>query len=203
MPRGYAVRHTRLVIELHTDRLLLRGWRTSDRAPFAALNADPEVMRYFPGRLSRAESDAFADRIEALLERNRWGLWAVEEHATGRFLGFTGLAVPGFDAHFTPEVEVGWRLARDAWGNGFATEAARTAVAFAFGELALAQLVSLTAERNDRSRAVMSRLGMRHDPADDFDHPSLTPGHPLRRHVLYRLSAERWAGASRPRRFST
>lgn len=177
--------------ELSTDRLLLRGWGASDRAPFAAMNADPEVMRYFPAPLSRAESDAFADRIASAFEPGGWGLWALEERSSGRFLGFTGLARPGFDAHFTPAVEIGWRLSRDAWGHGYATEAARAAAAFAFGELRLGELVSFTAEGNERSRAVMRRLGMRHDPADDYDHPALPAGHPLRRHVLYRLSAER------------
>jgi len=175
------------VDRLPTDRLLLRRWRPSDRAPFAALNADPEVMRWFPVTLSRDASDALADRIETAFERDGWGLWALEERASGRFLGFTGLARPGFEAHFTPAVEIGWRLARDAWGRGYATEAARAAAAFAFGEAGLDALVSFTAQGNERSRAVMRRLGMRHDPAEDFDHPGLPPRHPLRRHVLYRL----------------
>jgi RimJ/RimL family protein N-acetyltransferase len=177
------------VTQLRTDRLLLRRWGADDRAPFAAVNADAEVMRWFPATLSRRESDELADRIEAAFERDGWGLWALEQRATGRFLGFTGLARPGFDAHFTPAVEIGWRLARDAWGRGYATEAARAAAAFAFDALELDALVSFTTEGNARSRAVMRRLGMRHDPAEDFDHPGLPAGHALCRHVLYRLSA--------------
>jgi ribosomal-protein-alanine N-acetyltransferase len=185
------------VHELETERLLLRQWRAEDRAPFAALNADPAVMEHFPAPLTRAESDAFADRVEELIAQQGWGLWAMQEHATGRFLGFTGLAYPRFDAPFGPAVEIGWRLARDAWGQGLATEAACAATAFAFDELALDEIVSFTAAPNERSRAVMRRLGMRHDPADDFDHPLVEQAR-LRRHVLYRLRAANWPHA-RPR----
>ena len=177
------------VRELETERLLLRRWRPEDRAPFAALNADPKVMRHFPALLTRRESDGLADRIETYMERAGWGLWAMEERATGRFLGFTGLARPGFEAPFMPAVEIGWRLQRSAWGRGFATEAARAAARFAFDELALEEIVSLAVVANERSRAVMRRLGMTHDPADDFDHPLVEQPH-LRRHVLYRLRAE-------------
>lgn len=144
-------------------------------------------MRYFPSVLTRSQSDARVERIVQSFEQDGFGLWAVEERSSRRFLGFTGLARPDFDAHFTPAVEIGWRLARDAWGHGFASEAARAAASFAFDELGLAELVSFTAVQNARSRAVMRRLGMRHDVADDFDHPDLPEGHPLRRHVLYRL----------------
>jgi RimJ/RimL family protein N-acetyltransferase len=175
------------VTELSTDRLRLRHWSAAHREPFAALNADPEVMRYFPATLARTESDALADRIEAALARDGWGLWALEERSSGRFVGFTGLDRPGFEVHFTPAVEIGWRLARDVWGRGYATEAALAASAFAFDVLGLGELVSFTAEANARSRAVMRRIGMTHDSADSFDHPGLPPGHPLRRHVLYRL----------------
>jgi len=175
------------VTELSTDRLTLRHWSAADREPFAALNADPEVMRYFPATLARPESDALADRIEAALALDGWGLWALEERSSGRFVGFTGLDRPGFEAHFTPAVEIGWRLARDVWGRGYATEAALAASAFAFDVLGLGELVSFTAEANARSRAVMRRIGMTHDSADSFDHPGLPPGHQLRRHVLYRL----------------
>ncbi len=180
--------------ELPTERLLLRRWRPEDRTPFAALNADPEVMRHFPARLTRRESDALADRIELHIEREGWGLWAMEELASSRFLGFTGLARPGFEAPFMPAVEIGWRLDRAAWGQGFATEAARAAAAFAFDGLALRQLVSMAVVANERSRAVMRRLGMHHDRAGDFDHPLVEPPH-LRRHVLYRLTAEQWRGS--------
>ena len=175
--------------ELATERLLLRRWRPEDRAPFAALNADPEVMRHFPALLTRRQSDGLADRIETHMERVGWGLWAMEERATGRFLGFTGLARPAFEAPFMPAVEIGWRLERAAWGRGLATEAARAAARFAFDELVLEEIVSLAVVANERSCAVMRRLGMTHDPADDFDHP-LVEQPRLRRHVLYRLRAE-------------
>ncbi len=179
-------------MELRTDRLLLRRWRPADRAPFARLNADPEVMRWFPSPLSRQESDALADRIEAGFEARGWGLWALELQAAGRFIGFAGLSPVTFDAPFAPAVEIGWRLAREAWGSGFATEAGRAAVVCAFGELELGELVSFTAAGNVRSRAVMERLRLARDPADDFDHPLLPAGDPLRRHVLYRASAATW-----------
>jgi ribosomal-protein-alanine N-acetyltransferase len=170
-----------------TERLLLRQWRDEDRTPFAALNADPVVMEHFPARLTPAESDAFVDRMAQQLDDRGWGLWALEERSSGRFLGFTGLNVPGFEAHFTPAVEVGWRLARDTWGFGYASEAARAAAAVAFDEVRLDEIVSFTATSNVRSMRVMERIGMTHDPADDFDHPALAEGSPLRRHVLYRL----------------
>jgi RimJ/RimL family protein N-acetyltransferase len=172
--------------ELRTERLLLRGWRESDLTPFAALNADPEVMRYFPAPMSRAESDALAARASASLRERGWGLWAVDRD--GGFLGFTGLAVPRFEAHFAPAVEIGWRFARSAWGSGYATEAATAVLQFAFDELGLAEVVSFTAAENRRSRAVMERIGMLHDAGGDFDHPGIAAGSPLRRHVLYRTS---------------
>ena len=173
--------------ELRTDRLLLRGWRESDLEPFAALNADPEVMRYFPAPMSREESDALAARAAGALADRGWGLWAVDRD--GEFLGFTGLAVPRFQAHFTPAVEIGWRLARAAWGSGYATEAATEVLRFAFEELRLGEVVSFTAVENRRSRAVMERIGMVRDEAGDFDHPAVPEDSPLRRHVLYRAPA--------------
>jgi RimJ/RimL family protein N-acetyltransferase len=144
-------------------------------------------MRHFPAVLTRAESDAWALGAQALIAARGWGLWAVEVDRGAPFIGFVGLAQPRFDAHFTPAVEVGWRLAREHWGSGYATEAARAAISFAFDELGLDEIVSFTPVANDRSRRVMERLGMTHDPADDFDHPRLAHGDPLRRHVLYRL----------------
>lgn len=173
--------------EFCTTRLILRHWREEDREPWAELGADPEVMQHFPKTLTRDESDAFVDGVGAQLEERGWGLWAVEERETGRFLGFTGLNVPRFEAHFTPAVEIGWRLRRDAWGSGFATEAARGVLTVAFDDLELPEIVSFTAVPNERSQAVMRRLGMTHDPAEDFDHPVLAEDSPLRRHVLYRL----------------
>lgn len=175
--------------ELRTERLLLRRWRAQDREPFAALNADPAVMEHFPAPLDREASDALVAAIEAGFERHGFGLWALEPREGGELLGFTGLAVPAFEAHFTPAVELGWRLARPAWGYGYATEAARAALEFGFGQVKLDEVVSFTAVGNLRSRAVMERLGMSHDPADDFDHPALPSGHRLERHVLYRVGA--------------
>jgi RimJ/RimL family protein N-acetyltransferase len=172
---------------LTTARLALREWRESDRAPFASLNADPEVVRYLSGPRARARSDALVDEIVAHWAEQGFGLWAVERRADGAFLGFTGLSRPAFQAHFTPAVEVGWRLARHAWGHGYATEAGRAALDYGFEVLDLEEIVSFTVPANDRSRRVMERLGMSRVPADDFDHPRFALGHPLRRHVLYRL----------------
>ncbi|MEV5516057.1 GNAT family N-acetyltransferase [Streptomyces flaveolus] len=171
--------------ELRTDRLVLREWRESDLAPWAAMNADPEVRAYFPDVLDRERSEASAAGFQADLERRGWGWWAVEVAATGEFIGFTGLDPVEDGMPFTG-VEAGWRLARPAWGHGYATEAARAVVAFAFEELALPEVLAITAVTNRRSRAVMRRLGMTRDPADDFDDPGVPEG-PLRRSVLYRL----------------
>jgi ribosomal-protein-alanine N-acetyltransferase len=176
---------------LSGERVTLRPWRDEDRAAFAAMNADERVMEFFPKLLSRAESDTSADSIQAHFARHGFGLWAVEVPGIAPFIGFTGLAVPRFTAAFTPCVEIGWRLAVEHWGKGYATEAARLALAYGFETAGLADIVSFTTVANLRSRAVMERLGMRHDPADDFDHPSLPDGHPLRRHVLYRIGSTR------------
>jgi RimJ/RimL family protein N-acetyltransferase len=178
--------------ELRTPRLLLRGWRESDRVPFAALNADPVVMEYLPATLSRRQSDALMDWAEIHFVEHGFGLWAVELAAHGTFIGFVGLSSVGFKAHFTPAVEVGWRLTHRYWGKGYATEAARRAVSFGFEDLDLAEIVSFTSQANERSRRVMERLGMRREEADDFDHPHLGEDHPLRRHVLYRLDRSSW-----------
>lgn len=174
--------------ELATARARLRRWRPEDREPFAALNADPEVMRHYPAVLSRAESDALADRIEEHFTRHGFGLWALELPGVAPFAGYVGLSVPRFEAAFTPCVEIGWRLARAHWDHGHASEAARNVLTFGFGELGLREIVSFTVPENARSRRVMERIGMTRDPRDDFDHPLLPEGHPLRRHVLYRKS---------------
>lgn len=182
-------------MELRTERLVLRQWRDDDVDVFVEMGLDPAVMEYFPGTMSEEQSRETAGRFRDALEERGWGLWAMEARdggaLDGRFLGFTGLAVPRFEAAFTPAVEVGWRLTPAAWGRGYATEAARACVAYGFGELELDEIVSFTTETNVRSRAVMERLRMTHDPADDFDHPAL-PGHRLQRHVLYRLAASRF-----------
>lgn len=170
-----------------TARLQLRQWRKTDLPKFAALNADPEVMEFMTTMLSRSESDALAARIRDHIASSGWGLWAVEVLGGAPFIGFVGLSQPEFDAHFTPSTEVGWRLAREHWGRGYATEAAVAACVFAFNQLNLSEVVSFTSVANVRSRRVMARLEMKHDPDDDFDHPGFPAGHPLRRHVLYRL----------------
>ena len=177
------------LIEPCTARLQLRQWQASDRAPFAALTADPDVMRYFPAPLTRAQSDAMADKIEALIAQQGWGLWAVALRSTGAFAGFVGLHVPAAALPFQPCVEIAWRLAHHAWGQGFATEAATAALAVAFGPLQLPEVVSFTTRSNLPSQAVMQRLGMVRDLAGDFLHPDLPAQHPLHSHVLYRLSA--------------
>jgi ribosomal-protein-alanine N-acetyltransferase len=173
---------------MRTERLVMRRWRDADRKPFAALNADPEVMEHFPNRLTREESDALVDRIEQGFNERGYGLWAVAIESG--FIGFVGLQPVRFAAHFTPAVEIGWRLVRSAWGRGYASEAAIAARDFAFREAGLHEIVSFTTYRNERSQAVMRRIGMTHDPADDFDHPGLPVDHPMRPHVLYRLTPE-------------
>jgi len=178
--------------ELETERLRLRRWRAEDREPFARMNDDAAVMEFFPSRLTREESDALVDRIETHFAEHGFGLWAAELRAEGSFIGYIGLAAPRFEAHFTPCVEIGWRLARANWGKGLATEGARAVVRDAFEELGLEELVSFTAPANVHSRRVMEKLGMTHDAREDFDHPLLPEGHWLRRHVLYRVRRDVW-----------
>lgn len=175
---------------LTTERLLLRRWREADRLPFQRLNADPRVMEFMPGLLSPEASDELIGRIKAHFEQHGFGPFAAEFREDGAFLGYIGLYVPTFDAAFMPAVEIAWRLGADYWGRGLATEGARAVVRHAFAELELASLVSFTVPENLRSRRVMEKLGMVHDPGDDFDHPLLPEGHPLRRHVLYRLARQ-------------
>lgn len=173
---------------IETDRLLLRGWKKCDRDPFARLNGDPRVMEFMPACLSRAESDNLVDRIESHFCERGYGLYAVELRQEQLFIGFVGFSVPAFEAHFTPCVEIGWRFCAVHWGRGLATEGALAVVRHAFGPLGLDALVSFTVPANLRSRRVMEKIGMTHNPSDDFDHPNIPEGHPLRRHVLYRLS---------------
>jgi RimJ/RimL family protein N-acetyltransferase len=177
---------------LTTSRLRLRLWRSEDLEPFAALNADPRVREFFPSVQSYQES---ADSMRYICDhfaRRAFGLWAVEVIGGAPFIGFIGLAVPSFDAPFMPCVELGYRLAFEHWGRGYATEGARAALAFGFETLDLPEIVAMTAVENMRSRRVIERLGMRRNAADDFDHPNIVVGHPLRRHVLYRLTATEW-----------
>ena len=175
------------MIVVQTQRLILRHWRESDREPFARMNADPLVMQYMPALLTREQSDAMVDRIEAHFRRYGFGLCAVELRDDHFFAGFIGLAVPSFQAHFTPCVEIGWRLPVACWGKGLATEGAQSMVRYAAEVLGLKTLVSFTVPANIRSRRVMEKLGMSHDTADDFDNPGLPEAHPFRRQVLYRL----------------
>jgi RimJ/RimL family protein N-acetyltransferase len=174
--------------QIRTDRLLLRQWRDDDLAPYAALNDDPIVMEYFPARLSREESDAMVARFQAHHDDNGFGPWAVEVPGVASLIGYVGLTIPRFSASFTPCVEIGWRLAREHWGKGYATEAARAVLNDAFGRVGLDEVVSFTVPANVRSQTVMQKLGMTRSAADDFDHPNVPEGHVLRPHLLYRIN---------------
>jgi ribosomal-protein-alanine N-acetyltransferase len=182
-----------------TALLALRRWQESDLAPFAELNADPETMEFFPAPLTRAESDDLVRRIEATIDAEGYGFWAVERRSDARFIGMVGLSPVRFAVHFAPTVEIGWRLARPYWGRGYATEAATASLAFGFEELGMDEIVSFTSLSNTRSAAVMARIGMHRDPPEDFDHPRIPVGHPLRRHQLWRLRSNEWAEGAAPR----
>jgi RimJ/RimL family protein N-acetyltransferase len=173
---------------VRTERSLLRPWRAGDLEPFARFNADPEVMEHFEAPLTRAESDASAARFSDHVNAHGYGFWAVEVPGVAEFIGFVGLLPVEFVADFTPAVEIGWRLGRPYWGYGYASEAARAAAQFGFDMLGLGEIVAYTVPANIRSRAVMTRIGMVHDPAGDFEHPKVPIGHRLRPHVLYRLT---------------
>jgi len=175
------------LIEVETERLRLRQWTATDRAPFAELNGDPRVMEFFPAPLSRIESDAMADHCQALIAERGWGVWAVEMKSARTFIGSVGLHVPALELPFSPCVEIAWRLAAKYWGSGFATEAARAALNAGFERLGFLEIVAFTATINTRSRAVMERLGMR-DANEPFEHPQVRAGHELRPHCLYRLA---------------
>lgn len=186
--------------ELWTERLHLRRWADADLAPFADLNADPVVMEHFPSTLTTDQAAAFIEHAERGFEERGFGWWAVETRDDAGFIGFVGLSPVGPEYPFGPAVETGWRLARRAWGHGYATEAATAALGFGFDGLGLDEVVAFTAAGNRRSQAVMARLGMTRDPADDFGHPALAEGDRLHAHVLYRLDRRRWeAGRARPR----
>ena len=180
---------------LSTERLVLGTWSDQDTEALLELSTDPEVMRHFPAPGTREQIEALVARHRANLASGRPGLYAVRVAATGTSIGFVGLATPSFEAPFMPCVEIGWRLARHAWGQGYATEAARAVLGHGFGTLGLDEIVSFTTVANRPSIAVMQRLGMHRDPAEDFDHPSVPEGHPVRPHVLYRLTAEEWRRA--------
>jgi len=178
---------------LETDRLILRNWQDEDVEPFAAMNADPDVMQHFPTALTLDETIRLVEKLIAQFAVNNFGLWAVELKSSHEFIGFVGLVVPNFEAHFTPCVEVGWRLAKSHWGNGYAPEGALAVMRDGFERIGLNEIVSMTATTNKKSIRVMEKIGMLRDPADDFDHPRLPVGSVLRRHVLYRQSRARWA----------
>jgi RimJ/RimL family protein N-acetyltransferase len=178
-------------VDLETARLWMRRWRPEDIEPFAAMNADPAVMEHFPATLSHQETAGLVSRAEEHFEKHGYGPWAVEVRGQAPFIGYIGLAVPAFEAPFMPCVEIGWRLARPWWGQGLATEGARAVLAYGFENLDLPEIVSFTVPGNVRSRRVMEKLGLRY--AEDFEHPRMEPGSPLRRHVLYRLSRAEWS----------
>lgn len=185
---------------INTKRLILRPWTEEDLEPFAKLNADARVREYFPGLLSRQESDASVKLASEHIQKCGWGFWAASLFETGEFIGFIGLEDVYFSAPFNksaPAVEIGWRLAFDHWGKGYATEGALAALKYGYETLGLGEIVSFTAVANQRSRHVMEKIGMHHRPEDDFDHPKLAEGHPLRRHVLYRLEKNRWQQQAR------
>jgi RimJ/RimL family protein N-acetyltransferase len=175
-----------VTVSLHTARLLLRPWRDDDLVPFAAMSADPAVMEFLRPLTGADACATWAARLQAHWHDHGFGRWAVELPGEARFIGVVGLAFIPYQAHFTPAVEIAWRLARVDWGRGYATEAAWAALDYGFDELGLDEIVAVTVPANRRSRQVMERLGMTRDPADDYDHP-LVPEGPLRRHVLYRL----------------
>jgi RimJ/RimL family protein N-acetyltransferase len=185
---------------LASPRIQLRPWKDADRAPFAAMVADPEVMRHFPATLTREESDAWVDRAMRKMGERGWGFWALDylaDPASGpTFAGFTGLNIPDPELPFGPCVEVGWRLAPQFWGLGLASEAARLAVRVGFEVAGLEEIVAITTLRNTRSQAVMRRLGMLESAADEFDHPAFAADSPERRCCVYRLPRARWSANS-------
>jgi RimJ/RimL family protein N-acetyltransferase len=174
-------------VHVETERLLLRDWQDADGEPFAAINADPRVMEFFPAPLDRVGSDALMTRIRVAIESDGYGLYAAEEKQTGAFIGLVGISKPPFEAPFMPAIEISWRLTRTSWGQGYASEAAAAVIQHAFTTLGIDALVSFTAEWNRPSRRVMENIGMTHDPRDDFLHPGLPADHKLAPHVLYRI----------------
>ena len=180
------------MIEIKTERLILRQWREDDLKPFAELNADQRVREFFPSLLTTPESDAIVEILSEHIENKGYGFFAASLIETGEFIGFVGLEDVNFTATFTPAVEIGWRLGFDYWGKGYATEGALKALEYGFSTLNLDEIVSFTTVENKRSRNVMEKIGMHYDPKDDFDHPKIADGHLLKRHVLYRLLSSEW-----------
>jgi ribosomal-protein-alanine N-acetyltransferase len=178
--------------QVRTRRLLLRRWREEDLEPFAAMNADPEVMEHFPSTHSRTMSDELVQHIEACFAEHGFGAWAVEVVGEAPLIGFVGLFPVSAEMTFAPAIEIGWRIARPWWGRGIAHEAAEASLAFGFRDVGLPEIVAYTSSTNLRSQRLMERLGMVRDAAEDFDHPRVPAGHRLARHFIYRLTAERW-----------
>lgn len=178
--------------ELVTNRLRLRRWRQMYLGPMAAINADPLVMEHMPATMTEEETAEWIAKVEAGFEEHGFGMWAVEYAVSGQLVGFAGLQPVGFEAHFTPAVEVAWRLASEHGGKGFATEAARAAIRYGFTEGGLSEIVGITVAVNTRCTNVMHRIGMTNDPRDDFDHPDFPEDSALRRHVLYRMTRNHW-----------
>ncbi len=179
-------------MKITTNRLTLRPLSLADTDKMAKINADPVVMAHFPAPMTHSQTAAFMERVATHWETNSFGLCALEVRETGAFIGFTGLTIPPYQTPASPCTEIGWRLAAAAWGKGYGVEAAQACLEWGFEALGLLEIVSFTSTTNTRSSALMQRLGMRHDPDDDFDHPMLSPDSPLLRHVLYRLSAAQW-----------
>jgi len=177
---------------LLTRRLRLSDFSASNLPDLARMNADPEVMRYFPATLNPEESVALLQRITEHQRINGYSLFALHLNESDAFVGWCGLMVVPFEAHFTPAVEIGWRLNKIFWGKGLATEAAEAVLRLGFVELGLSEIVSFTAELNQPSIRVMQKIGMQSEPKDSFDHPKLPTNHPLQRHILYRLTKSLW-----------
>ena len=179
---------------IETERLILRPWKDTDLPPFAAMNADPRVRRFFPSLLTREESDASVTRFLESHQHDDFGFLAAELRENSQFIGLIGMQAMKFALPRVaqPAAEIGWRLTPEVWGRGLATEGARTVLQFAFEQLRLTEVVAFTVPANLASRRVMEKLGMTHDPHDDFDHPLIEDGHPMQRHVLYRIEREAW-----------
>lgn len=180
------------LLEIRTKRLLLRQWRDVDLPLFAKLNADPDVMQYYPSTLSTEQSNAMANKIMSLIAQKGWGLWAVEKIDSHEFIGFVGLHVPGYELPVSPCVEIGWRLAKEFWGQGYATEAARASLDVAFSKLEVNEIYSFTSVINDKSIAVMRRLQMV-NTYNNFAHPMIPDGSALQEHVLYKINRKSWS----------
>lgn len=182
-----AITYFNFMFTIKTDRLILRQWQDSDLAPFATMNADPRVREFFPSLMSREESDRSVAGASGHIAKFGWGFWAASLIETGEFIGFIGLENVYFQAHFTPAVEIGWRLAFNHWGKGYATEGAKATLNYGFETLKLHEIVSFTTVNNQRSRHVMEKIGMHRNPQDDFNYPGRPDDHPLQKCVLYRI----------------